>query len=94
MENILGMRAVAAERVLVKEVGDEAVLLDLDTETYFGLNAAGARIFTAVTAARTIGDALAGLAGAFDADPAVVRDDAIDLVRALALRKLLRLVDA
>ena len=94
MDEILGRRAVAGEKVLVREVGGEAVLLDLETETYFGLNRAGARILTLVTTAPTIADALAALAEEFDADPGVVRDDAVGLIRTLVERRLLRLVDA
>jgi len=94
MDEILGRRVVAAEQLLVQSVGGEAVLLDLETETYFGLNAAGARIFALVTTAPTIADALAALADEFDADPAVLRDDAVGLVRTLVERRLVRLVDA
>ena len=94
MGEILGRRAMAAEQLLVQQVGGEAVLLDLETETYFGLNAAGARIFALVTTAPTIADALAVLADEFDADPAILRDDAVGLVRTLVERRLVRLVDA
>ena len=94
MDDILGRRVVAAEQLLVQSVGGEAVLLDLETETYFGLNAAGARIFALVTTAPTIADALAALGDEFDADPAVLRDDAVGLVRTLVVRRLVRLVDA
>ena len=94
MDAILGRRAIAAERLLVKEVGGEAVLLDLDTETYFGLNSAGARIFALVTTSPTIAAAIAAIADEFDADADVVRDDAVRLIRTLVERSLLRLVDA
>ena len=60
-------RVLASPRVLYKEVGKEAVLLDLETETYFGLNSAGARrwkLLTTAPSVREARDRARGLEGA------------------------------
>ena len=57
MNAVLDGRAFAPTHVLCKDLGDEAILLDLETETYFGLNAAGSRLWSLLTTAPTIRDA-------------------------------------
>ena len=89
----LHRRVVPSDRVLCKDVGGEAVLLDLDSETYFGLNAVGARFWGLLTTSESIGAALDALAREFDADPQVLRRDVEELVDALVARGLLRIAD-
>ena len=68
--------------VLVREVGGEMVLLNLDSETYFGLNRSGAEIVARLTSL-PLDVALASLAADFDVDEEVLRRDIQDLVRTL-----------
>jgi hypothetical protein len=93
MPMTLDARVVASDRVLYKEVGGEAVLLDLDTETYFGLNAAGSRFWQLLTTASSVGEALDALIVEYDADPEVLRDDVLSLLNALLEKGLLRVAD-
>ena len=65
----LDERAFATPRVLCKDLGDEAILLDLETETYFGLNAAGSRLFKLLTTTPTIRDAFAAMLDEYDVTP-------------------------
>lgn len=39
------MRLTVSEEVVVRDLGGEAILLDMATSTYFGLNAVGTRIW-------------------------------------------------
>jgi len=86
----LDERAFATPRVLFKDLGDEAVLLDLATETYFGLNATGSRLFKLVTAGPTIREALAIMREEFDVGPDELERDARELLGELVGRGLLR----
>ena len=63
------------EDVLVSELDGESVILNLKTESYFGLDEVGARMCTAVTSAGSVQDAYETLADEFDVDPARLRDD-------------------
>ena len=84
-------RAFAAPDVLCRDLGDEAVLLDLKTETYFGLNATGTRLWRLLTGGATIGDALAAVASEFDVSAEVIDRDMTELIDELVQRGLLRL---
>lgn len=74
------VRLVASPRVLYKEVDGEAVLLDLDSETYYGLNPAGARFWQLVTTAPSVGDAVEVLLEEYDVPSEVLRRDVEDLL--------------
>jgi len=90
MTDSLDGRAFATPRVLFKDLGDEAVLLDLDTETYFGLNAVGTRFWKLVTTAPTIRDALEVMLGEFDVPPNELERDIRELLDELVRRGLVR----
>lgn len=83
-------RTFATPRVLCKDLGDEAILLDLETETYFGLNAAGSRLWSLLTTAPTIRDAFAVMLEEYDVAPAELERDMGALIDELVGRGLLR----
>jgi Coenzyme PQQ synthesis protein D (PqqD) len=90
----LDERACAAPQVLCRDLGDEAVLLDLATETYFGLNATGTRLWKLLTGGAMIGDALATLVAEFDVSAEIVDRDMTELIDDLVQRGLLRIGNA
>lgn len=90
MNALFDGRAFATPRVLCKDLGDEAVLLDLDTETYFGLNAAGSRLWTLLTTSPTIRDAFAAMLDEFEVAPDELERDMTALITDLIDRGLLR----
>jgi hypothetical protein len=83
-------RVFATPRVLYKDLGNEAVLLDLETETYFGLNESGSRLWTLLTTSPTIREALAAMQEEFDVAPDVLERDSRELIDDLLGRGLLR----
>ena len=83
-------RAFATPRVLCKALGDEAILLDLETETYFGLNSIGNRFWELVTTAPTIREALDAMLEEYDVAPDELERDMGELIEDLVGRGLLR----
>ena len=86
----LDERAFAPSRVLCQDLGDEAVLLDLETETYFGLNSIGSRFWKLVTTAPTIRDAIEVMIEEYDVAPDELERDMVALIEDLVGRGLLR----
>ncbi len=76
-------------QVLCREVDGQMVLLNLETEQYFGLNEAGARILTRLTK-QPFEDALAALGSDFEVDPDVLHRDVDNLVRRLVQAGLVK----
>ena len=80
--------------VLVREVDGEMVLLNLESEQYYGLDPVGASIVTKVTSMPTR-DAVAALSEDFEVDVAVLERDIEDLVeQLLSVGLLVRVADA
>ena len=87
-------RAVKPDAVLVRELAGELVLLNLDTESYFGLDEVGARIWTALLAAESIDAACLALQQEYEVTPEELREDVTNLVDQLSKAKLLDVVAA
>ncbi len=83
-------RIVANESVLINSFEDgESVLLNLDTEHYFGLNAAGCRMWERLTSEPSIDAAYAALLEDFtDAEADELRADLAALVDELVAHGL------
>ena len=82
------------EHVVMRELEGEAVLLNLRTETYFGLDEVGTRIWTDLAAGGSVDGACEALEGEFEVDPGVLRRDIETLVSELLGSGLLELAPA
>ncbi len=80
-----------AESVMTRGVGGELVLLNLETEFYFGLDAVGATMWQAICDAGTLVGALAVLKEIYDVDPEQLSDDLHELAEQLVNQKLLEI---
>jgi hypothetical protein len=83
-------RAFAASRVLCKDFGDEAILLDLETETYFGLNEAGIRLWKLLTTQSTVREAFSVMLDEYDVAPDELERDMGEFIADLVGRGMLR----
>lgn len=79
---------VFPSHVYVTEVDGQMVLLNLESEQYFGLDEVGTNIITRLTA-QSSETALTDLIEEYDVDPEVLRRDARDLVDKLLAEGLL-----
>jgi hypothetical protein len=82
-------RASVPSQVLVRFLEGESVLLNLDTERYFGLDSTGTRMWKAVTVAPDIKTAYEELLGEYDVDPQLLRSNLTDLLGQLLENGLL-----
>lgn len=73
-------RVIVPQHVLLQRVGEEAVLLNLQNELYFGLDPVGMRMWEALTKARTVEAAYEELLGVYEVDDARLRRDLEALV--------------
>lgn len=82
-----------AESVLKRTAGNETVLLDLDSEEFFGLDGVGARAFELFEQPRRLSAVVDTLLSEYDVDRETLTADVTDLVSDLVERNLL-VVDA
>ena len=69
--------------VLISRLQEEAVILNLDSERYYGLDNVGTRILNVLTASDSIESAYESLLVEYDVDEQVLRDDLLELVESL-----------
>jgi hypothetical protein len=76
------------EDVVFRELDGEAVILNLESGMYFGLDAVGTRIWQLLDAHRTLRGTLQALEEEFDAPPERLQSDLNDFVGQLQSRGL------
>lgn len=94
MEDWSTRRVVQPEGVLARELEGESVLLNLDNETYYGLDDVGTRMWQVLIAEGSIDAACKLLVTEYDVELATLREDLLELVAELRDNGLLHVVDA
>ena len=84
-------RAMVPGHVLVRHLDGESVLLNLETEKYFGLDSTGTRMWELVTSSPNIETAYGALAREFEVEPEVLRTHLAELVGQLVENGLLHI---
>jgi hypothetical protein len=85
-------RVVVPTHVLVRHLDGECVLLNLETEKYFGLDATGTRMWELVTHSPSIEAAFDKLAEEFEVEPEVLRNHLAELLTQLVENGLLKVL--
>lgn len=79
-----------ADRVLSQTLGGEAVVLELKSEQYFGLDATGTRIWQLIGELGDVRQIYEAMIAEYDADPAVLARDLRLLLDRLIAAGLIR----
>jgi hypothetical protein len=87
-------RAAAPAHVLVRFLDRESVLLNLETERYFGLDETGTRMWQLVTDSPNIDVAYQELLAEFDVEPDLLRSNLMELLSRLVDNGLLQVLPA
>ena len=83
-------RVIVPDAVMAREIDGETVILNLDTGTYFGLDAVGTDIWRAIKAHGLLQDVFAAVEVAYEVDAATLRADLLQLVNQMCEKGLLR----
>jgi hypothetical protein len=83
-------RCAVEEGVLSRPVGSDAVLLDLNSHYYFGLNEVGARIWAALADGCSGAEIVEIIVHEFEVDKATAERDVADLLTELEHSRLIR----
>ncbi len=92
MQIDFSLKAAVPKQVLVRLFEKEAVLLNLDTEQYHGLDEVGTRMWEALIQAADIQTAYDRLLGEYEVSPESLRQDLVDFLEQLLNRGLVHLV--
>lgn len=86
-------RVIVSENVLFRELDGAAVLLNLGTEAYVGLDEVGTRMWALLTSTPSIQAACDALAAEYDVAPDVLRNDVEALLGQMIEQGLVQLKD-
>ncbi len=92
--NLFGNRAIVPPHVLVRHLGGESVLLNLDSERYFGLDETGTRMLELATTLPSIDAAYEQLLEEFEVEPPLLLENLKELMNRLVENGLLQLLPA
>lgn len=90
----LTARVRLAEDVLMQKVGDDAILLNLNTENYFALDEVGTRIIDTLQESDSVTQAVQKLVGIYEVDEDKLTKDAVRLVEECEQHGLLQVTEA
>jgi hypothetical protein len=82
-------RVRVAPDVLFRLVGDEGVLVNLNTEVYLGLNPVGSRMWSVLNEATSVQAAYEALLQEYEVDPERLRGDIEEFIDQLLGQKLI-----
>ena|ERR1700690_1738418 len=82
-------RVAVPRHVLIRHLDGESVLLNLETERYFGLDAMGTRMWEAATTSPNLEAAYRKLLEEFEVEPEVLRNHLTELLSQLVENGLL-----
>ena len=89
----MNMRVTPPMNVLVRTFENESVLLNLDSESYHGLDDVGTRMWQALTSSENLQAAYEKLLADYEVDASQLRQDLDDFVAKMVQRGLLELHD-
>jgi hypothetical protein len=82
-------RVTVPDDVLISRLQEESVILNLDSERYYGLDDVGTRFLSVLTTSDSIETAYDRLRHEYDVDPQVLRADLLALIEKLIDQGLL-----
>lgn len=85
----LATRVTIAAHVRAKQIGDDTVILDLATGTYFGLDTVGARIWQLMQEGKTLSEICDVMVLEYQVSRAALEQDVVQLAETLSARKLI-----
>ncbi len=90
----LTARVRLGEDVLMQKVGDDAILLNLNTENYFALDEVGTRIIDTLQESDSVTQAIGKLVKIYEVDESKLTSDAVRLVEECEQHGLLQVTEA
>jgi hypothetical protein len=86
-------KLVVKDTVFTQEIDDELVILDMESENYFGLDETGTAIWQAVKEKESLKEVLELLLEQYDVDKEVLKQDLFDFVKELIENGLVEVVE-
>jgi hypothetical protein len=84
-------RVTIPQSVMFRQLEGESVILDTDSEIYYGLDEVGTRMWILLTGSGSISQAYQGLLEEYEVEPEKLRQEMTDLIEQLREKGLLEI---
>jgi Coenzyme PQQ synthesis protein D (PqqD) len=91
---ILTQKVAVKKDILVQDMGGEIVILNLDSEEYFGLDEVGNAMWSSLNEADSLQVAYDRLLDRYDVDPEELKQDFLNLVEQFVKHELVEITEA
>lgn len=82
-------RVTIRQTVMARRVGEELVILDLDSGTYFGLDPVGAAIWRLMSEKRSLSEICDEMMNSYEVSRPEIEKDVVDLAQMLVAKGLI-----
>lgn len=89
----LDRRIVRKEEVLASNLDDEVVMMNLESDSYYGMNAVGSRIWDLLERPLAVAELCAKLQEEFDVDDETCQRDVLPFIQKTIDEKLVRIIE-
>ena len=89
----LSEKVTIPAQVMAREIGDETVILDLASGTYYGLDPVGARIWQLMADGRALAQVCETMMSEYEVTRETIKRDVLALVQTLAEKQLVTVGD-
>jgi hypothetical protein len=86
----LNKKIVFSDTIFAQEVDGEMVLLDMESENYFGLDSTGSAIWNAISKKQILQDVFDTLLQEYDVKPDILERDLLNFINELETNKLIK----
>ena len=83
----------ANPNLMMADLEGEAVLLDMESGRYFGLNEVGTSVWVLIKEAKPVSEIIAALKSEYDIDAAQLERDILAFLEAMKSRQLVQIVE-
>ena len=88
----LSQKIVFSDTVFAQEVDGEMVLLDMNSENYFGLDEVGTMIWLAMQEKETLQEVYEAMLDQYEVEPEILERDLLDFVQKLSESGLIKIL--
>ena len=85
----LEQKVIVSDDVLFQILGGETVLLNMETEQYFGLNEIGSKIWELISKEKKISEVLTELLNEYEVDHETLKNDLSSILLKMEAKKLI-----
>lgn len=89
----MSKKYIQNKKIIQSKIGEEVVMMDVDSGFYFGMNGVGSIIWKHLSTAMTLEEIVSSLMDEFNVDKSICESDTIEFLNNLLEKKIIKVVE-